>query len=326
MVLHEYHYVYSVRVFVTVYLALLLSAGVIGNGLVCAIFISKRNLRTSINIIVFSLAIADILQSCNMVFMIVSLNQGRWPLGYIFSQINGFVTISFVVTSLLHLFLISMNRYIMICLPKYKHLLSRKIAIVCIIIIWIYPALLAIGPVVGWSKYEYRPGKLLCTVRFNTNLSYTIVLVVSALLVPLIGLIYCYYQIMNLIGRNRRRIETLDIAIGGDRRKAELRIALMLGVVIFSFLIFYAPAGIANIWEMTVGPNYNMPISLDLIGVLLAMLNHVNNPIIYGFMNRQFRKTLRSWFTFSSSRQEELKPIPRRKTIQPSTIQRTNTL
>ena len=294
-----HHYSLGVRIFVSVYLSIILTAGIVGNGLVCAIFVTKRRLRTSINMIVFSLAIADILQSFNMIFMVICVNKGKWVLGYTFSQVNGFITIAFVVTSLLHLFLISLNRYIMICLTKCRHLLSKKIALVGIALAWGYPALLAIAPVLGWAKYEYRPGKLICTIRFNNDLSYTIILIASALLIPLVGLVYCYTKIMKVIIRNRRRIAKLDTAVGGDRRKEEIRIAVVLGVVVVSFIIFYAPAGVANLWEMTVDKSHVMPIYFDLTSVLLAMLNHANNPFIYGFMNKQFRETLMNWFGMS---------------------------
>lgn len=296
MVLSELHFPLGVRVFVSIYLSILLFLGIVGNGLVCAIYLAKRKLRTSINMIVFSLAVADILQSFNMIIMVVCVNHGKWVFGYVFSQISGFVTIAFVVTSLLHLFLISLNRYIMICLKKHKHLLSKRIAFIGIALSWLYPALLAICPVIGWAKYEYRPAKLMCTIRFNDDLSYTIILIASALLIPLIGLIYCYCKIMKVIIHNRRRIAKVDTIVGGDRRKEEIRIAVVLGVVVFSFILFYAPAGVANLWEMTVGPSYVMPIYFDLVSVLLAMLNHVNNPFIYGFMNKQFRETLMDWF------------------------------
>ena len=311
--LTEYHYSTSVRVFVSVFLTVVASFGIFGNALVCVVFVVKRNLRSSINMVVFSLAIADILQSCNMILMIISVNYGKWILGHTMCQINGFITIAFVVTSLLHLFLISVNRYVMVCIPGKKHLLSKKLALGCIIVSWVYPAILGICPLLGWSKYTYRPGKLMCTIRFNTSVSYTIILIGSALLIPFTGICFFYYKIMRKIIRNRKIVGNISNSIADQRKKEEVRIAVMLGVVILSFMVFYAPAGGANIAEITVSTEYELPIALDLFSVLLAMLNHANNPIIYGFMNQKFKEALWARFKVRSNDKSRVSSVVAKK-------------
>ena len=85
----EFFYSLPVRVLVTCYLSLVITVGVVGNILVCIIFGLAKELHTSINMLIVNLAIADILQSLNMIFMIVSINYGKWVLGTAMCEING---------------------------------------------------------------------------------------------------------------------------------------------------------------------------------------------------------------------------------------------
>lgn len=293
----EFHYSLAVRVFVSIYLSIVITVGVVGNAIVCVIFGLSKELHTSINMLIVNLAIADILQSLNMIFMVISINNGTWTLGQSMCEINGFVTIAFIVTSLISLFLISINRYIKICQPTKQNMFSKKVALYSIIAAWVIPAFLGLGPILGWSKYMYRPGKVLCTIKFNYNFSYTVTIMSAAILIPFIGICYCYFKIISTIRESRNRVFKPSTSTGYIQSyRKESRIALMLGVVMVSFATFYMPSSISNFYEMAQGTDYNLPVSLDLFSVLLAMVNHANNPIIYGLMNKNFRKPFEKLF------------------------------
>ena len=301
----EFHYSLAVRIVVSCFLTIVIAVGVIGNIMVCVVFGLTKELHTSINMLIVNLAVADILQSLNMTFMIISVNHGKWALGYEMCEVNGFVTIAFIVTSLISLFLISVNRYIKICKPSKQNVFSKKLAIYAIIAAWVIPAILGIAPIIGWSRYMYRPGKVLCTIKFNYDYSYTIAIMATAVVIPFLGICYCYYKIISAIRKSRKRVFKSNSSNGYTQSyRRESRIALMLGVVIISFVIFYMPSSVSNFYEMSQGMDYDLPVPLDLFSVLLAMLNHANNPIIYGFMNKNFRKPFIKMFHCESEREE----------------------
>ena len=300
----EYHYPTTIRLFVSIYLSMVISVGICGNTLVCFVYGITKELHTSINMLIINLAVADILQSFNMIFMIISVNYGKWVLGDAACQLNGFMSIGFIITSLLNLFLISVNRYLKVCQPGKKDLFSKKVAKYAIIVSWIYPALLAIAPVIGWSKYSYRPGKLMCVLKFNHDFAYTITMCMSALAIPFGGICLSYYKIVKTIRKSGKRVSKTNTSVISSTRSRESRIAIMLGIVIVSFIIFYLPSSSANFYEMAQGPEYDLPVPFDLFSVLLAMLNHANNPIIYGFMNKNFRKPITRLLHFETSADE----------------------
>ena len=289
-------YVYPVwaRVVISIFLSILIMMGCFGNLLVCFVFTRPKAMKTSINLFVVNLAVADILQSFNMIFMIIAANYGRWVLGDAMCQVHGFTTISFIVTSLITLFFISVNRYFTICSAmSQKSFFSKRNNILLIVFCWVYPALLAIAPVFGWSEYSYRPGKLMCTLKFSTDISYTVTLCASALFVPFAGICLSYYKIIAFMRVHRKRVETFRAQNAATRKKEDTHVAVMLGVVIASFMLFYLPSSTINFYELTQGADYSVPVVADVTTVLLAMMNHANNPVIYGFMNKGFQQEIR---------------------------------
>lgn len=298
----EYNFSLVVRILVTSYLSLVISVGMIGNCLVCVVYGLTKELHTPINMLIINLALADILQSLNMIFMILSVNYGKWIFGSTMCQIDGFVTISFVLTSIFSLFLISINRYIKVCHPARKDIFSRKVAIYVVLCSWLLPAMIAAGPLIGWSTYSYSAGKILCTLKSNEDFSYTITLCVASLFIPFGGICFCYFNIIITIRQRRKKIMKQHTTIFG--RKRESHITTMLGIVIGSFLLFYLPSATMNIYEIIQSPNHKLPKSIDLFGVLLAMLNHANNPIIYGYMNKNFRKPIKKLLRIKPRREE----------------------
>ena len=281
-------HVYEKATMATVLIAVSL-AGVIGNTLTFVVFVQNKGLRTTANILIVNLAIADILQSLNMVFMIVSLFSNGWIFGYNLCQLCGWSNIAFIVTSLFSLSLISVNRYFSVVKASQRHFFTVRSTIIMAALTWALASLIALGPVVGWSVYEYRPGKLMCTLQFSRSYSFTVTLMLLAIGLPFSTICFCTYKIIKHIKENNTRVAT-STAMAKRKRKEENRISLMLLSVIFGFMIFYTPASVLNFVQMGYGNTYRLPFRLDAWSVLLAMFNHANNPIIYCILNSNFRK------------------------------------
>ena len=78
-----------------------------------------------------------------------------------------------------------------------------------------------------------------------------------------------------------------------EQRKRERRVTLMLLVVIITFFIVYAPLPIAATIQAI---KYKVEAWVENLTVITAMLNHVNNPLIYGMMNGNFRQAVLNCF------------------------------
>lgn len=283
----------SEKIIISLILTVLIAGGITGNIIVCIVFAQNKNIQTPTNYLIVSLAVADVMQSATMIFMIKSLLSGGWELGSGVCQLTGFMNISFIITSLISLAMISLQRYFAVVRTTKRTVFSRRSTCCLIAFSWLFPAALAISPVLGWSAYEYRPGKLMCTLQFSYNISFTLTVCFSGLLVPFATICFSTYKILKTVRESGNRVSSSELAVQ-QRRKNESRVSIMLVSVVVSFLIFYLPAAIINCVQLGYGDNYNIPFRADVWTVIIAMFNHANNPVIYGLLNPNFRKAFKT--------------------------------
>eukprot|EP00794_Sanderia_malayensis_P013781 gene13781-15223_t len=284
---------FAEKIVMSCLLTVIILVGLVGNSLVCIIFVQNKNIRTIANCFIVNLAFADILQSATITFMIVSLLNDGWVLGNAACQLTGFMNVSFIVTSLFSLAIISVQRYITVVRKNSSFVIRKKQAIILVVVSWLFPAFIAIAPILGWSAYRYRPGKLMCTLQFSYNVSYTLTAVIIGLLAPFATICVSSYKIMKTVRDSANRVGNSSV-VGNQRRKHEVRVSMMLLGVIVCFIIFYMPASIVNFIQLGNGDDYILPYQVDAWTVILAMLNHANNPIIYGLLNKNFRSAFKA--------------------------------
>ena len=172
---------------------------------------------------------------------------------------------------------------------------------VYIMLAWCYPSLLAIGPLVGWSEYVFYPTQLFCQYDEQTSpISYVIMNYAVPSLCPSI-LCFCTWKMLRAVKRANQRVEE-QVTSRSRERKEERRITLMLLAVIISYLMLITPASIVTISSILlkykVKPWLDIStvildistVILDISTVIYMMVNHANNPVIYGLMNRNFRE------------------------------------
>lgn len=281
------------KVIMLIVLAIISFMGIVGNTLTCLIFAQNKPLRTSGNYLIVNLAVADLLQSFNMIFIFVSIIEDGWVLGTGLCQLCGWTNMSFIITSVLTLALISTHRYFAVVKKTMTKLFSKKNSLILIAFSWVYPAIFSIAPIYGWAKYEYRPGKLMCTLQFSESISYTLTLMAAGIVIPFALMCYTSFKIIKEIQHSRIRVANAS-SISQRRGRYEMRISVMLTSIVIFFFIFYSPASIVNLYQLGRGNDYTTPYRLDTWSVIMAMLNHANNPIIYGILNPNFRKGYRA--------------------------------
>jgi len=289
---HVSFYLYEKVIMLTV-LVVVAITGVLGNSFTCIIFAQNKPLRTSGNYFIVSLAVADLLQSFNMIFIFISIINDGWVLSEGLCQLCGWTNMSFIITSVFTLALIGAQRYFAVVRKTMIKLFSRRNSLYLIVFSWIYPAIFAIAPLFGWAKYEYRPGKLMCTLQFSESISYTLTLMIAGIFLPFAIMCYTSFKIIKEIRYSRIRISNTSTA-AQQRGRCERRISIMLTSIVIFFFIFYSPASIVNLYQLGRGNDYTTPYRIDAWSVIMAMFNHANNPIIYSILNPNFRKGYRA--------------------------------
>ncbi|XP_019614395.1 PREDICTED: uncharacterized protein LOC109462307 [Branchiostoma belcheri] len=188
---------------------LIMVATVVGNAAVCWIVISNPKLRTVSNQLVFNLALCDLLTAVvnGPITVVVLVSEKRWNMGDAMCAINGFTTTMFGLASVLTLAVISLNRFAMIVHPqKAGRWFSVWKLRAMIFGVWAISSLASFPPIVGWSTYQFIQGKAICTIKWSTDVSYTLFILPTFILLPFFVMIACYYKIFKVVKKNSQRI------------------------------------------------------------------------------------------------------------------------
>ena len=279
----------SQRMVINIVISLLAIFGFIGNLTVCITFSRSKNLQSSANIFIVNLAVTDTLQCLNMIFMVTAVNDVRWFMVSGLCQMNAFGQVTFIGTSVLSLALISLNRYFLIVKNSSGNIFTRRNTYLFIFFDWFIPLVLAISPVLGWSRYIFRAGYMSCLLDFGASLSYLIAFFGTFLFTPTVVMCFCSWKILVTLRRTKQRIQEVA-SISRNINKEERRVSVMLFVVIIAFFIFYMPISIINFIEVFSGGKYKIDPSIEVSTTIMSQLNHVNNPVIYGLLNRNYRR------------------------------------
>ena len=270
--------------------------GILGNLMVVLVTVKGKRVRTKGRAFIASLAIADTLSSTNLIFMLVSaVNYGKWVFGGTFCQLNGFLTSQFVASSTYSLQAISVNRYFIVVKQNlYRRAYTTRNQLLIIALIWCIPIPLAIGPVLGWSHFEFQTGKCLCLYDFRTSISYSIAVVLVTVLIPLLVMCLCYFQIFKQVRHHSNQVDTM-MNNAQTLSVQEVKITKTLFVVIAAYVVSFVPAAIVNLVKIVI-PTFQIPLWIDILFTILVFFNHANNPIVYGALNEQYRKAFKDIF------------------------------
>ncbi|KAK3730752.1 hypothetical protein QZH41_007122 [Actinostola sp. cb2023] len=275
------------------WLSIVIFIGVFGNILVIIVSVQGTRVRTRGKSLIVSMACADMLESLNMIFMLITAaSYGEWIFGDVMCTLHGFVSVEFVVTSMYSLMAISVNRYFMVVKSNlYKKVFTKLNLIIMITFIWVSSLVIATPPLLGWSKYEFQSNKATCMFYFSTSMAYSISLMALSVPGPLAVIIFCCYKIFIQVRQHQNRVQAIGLT-SGNVNVEEIRITKTLIIIIVAYLVCFIPPATVNLIEMVL-PTYKIPFWVDVVSMNLLFTNHANNPVIYGFFNRQYRQAFK---------------------------------
>jgi len=254
---------------------------VFGNSLVIGAFKVNRRLRTTTNLLLMSLAVADMLiGSISMplwVYTSITLTH-KGPI-YSFYQIFDVIC---GVSSILNLTAISLERCYALIAPIQHRNIRKRVVLAIIFVAWVLATL-------AGTMREFLADK--------NKTFYGVIVTVNFFFVPLTIILGAYGTIFHIARAHAR-------GRGVSSFKKDLRIATTVAVVIGLFLICWTPffalnfafsvCGIGKM-GMTTGCKglWKLPGVVLKINKWLQYLNSVCNPIIYGLRNKDFRRAFR---------------------------------
>ncbi|XP_052286629.1 octopamine receptor-like [Dreissena polymorpha] len=117
-----------------------------------------------------------------------------------------------LVTSVMSLCNISINRYVMVCYPqKFKDIYTVRNSVLMILGVAIFSILLSLPPLLGWSEYVYTPSHSFCFADWQNHMSYAFFMIGCCFGIPLMVMTVCNVFILRTVKFSRLRVKASSI-------------------------------------------------------------------------------------------------------------------
>ncbi|XP_065111823.1 trace amine-associated receptor 4-like [Paramisgurnus dabryanus] len=298
------HRLTVVKVTMYAFMLLMILMTVFGNLLIIISISHFKQLQSPTHLIVQSLAVCDcLLGSLVMPYSMMRSIEGCWFLGDVVCKVHSSLDMTFSISSLLHLSLISIDRYWAIYDPlRYKIRVTNNIVAVFITLTWIFSFVYSFSVVFSGVNAVGLEALILqmscfggCVLFFNKE--WGLICVIVVFIIPGTIMSSLYISIFNVVRKHAKVLsEKVSVTTTGvnsqssahRERKAAKTLALVMGV----FFICWLPFFIAT----AVDPFINFVTPADVFDALVwfGYFNSTCNPLIYGFFYPRFQKAFKT--------------------------------
>nr|XP_046909878.1 probable G-protein coupled receptor No18 [Dermatophagoides farinae] len=190
---------------------------IVGNVLVIIVVARFHRMRTVTNILLASLAIADItVASLVMPFTVVYDLYRYWPWGPVLCHFWISCDVMCCTASILHLCCVAIDRFWAITRPlRYRSLISKRRLFCCILIIWLCSAAISFIPIFSGWYHSQGPINIFTLEYVNecgldVNRIYATISSLTSFYLPLPIMFYVYLRILLVAERQSREIKQLE--------------------------------------------------------------------------------------------------------------------
>ncbi|XP_068121457.1 pinopsin-like [Hyperolius riggenbachi] len=281
----------STYLMIAVLMGIVVVLAIFVNGMVIVVTIRYKKLRSPLNYILVNLAVADLLVTIfgsticfhNNIF-------GYFTLGKTMCECEGFVVSLTGIVGLWSLAILAFERYIVICKPMGDFRFQQKHAIIGCSFTWIWALIWTSPPLFGWCSYVPEGLRTSCGPNWYTggtnNNSYILALFTTCFLMPLSTILFSYSSLLmalRAVAAQQKESETTQ--------RAEREVTRMVIAMVLAFLVCWLPYAA---FAMVTATNKDIVIDPMLASMpsYFSKTATVYNPVIYVFMNKQFRNCL----------------------------------
>ncbi|NXW73557.1 OPSR protein, partial [Hirundo rustica] len=279
------------------FMFLLVVLGVPINALTVVCTVKYKKLRSHLNYILVNLAVANLLVVCvGSTTAFYSFSQMYFSLGPLACKVEGFTATLGGITALWSLAIISWERWFVVCKPFGNIKFDGKLAVAGVLFSWIWACTWTAPPIFGWSRYWPHGLKTSCGPDVFSGSSdpgvqsYMLVLMITCCIFPLSVIIFCYLQVWMAI-----RAVAAQQKESESTQKAEKEVSRMVVVMILAFCFCWGPYAVFACFAAA-NPGYAFHPLTAAVPAFFAKSVTIYNPIIYVFMNRQFRNCILQLF------------------------------
>uniref|UniRef100_A0A3B4TSU0 Nociceptin receptor n=1 Tax=Seriola dumerili TaxID=41447 RepID=A0A3B4TSU0_SERDU len=287
----------GVKVTIVVVYMIVCVIGLVGNFLVMYVIIRYTKMKTATNIYIFNLALADSLFLATLPFQGTDVFLGFWPFGNALCKAVVSIDYYNMFTSTFTLTVMSMDRYVAVCHPvKALDMRTPHKAKVVNICVWVLASAFGVpAMVMGNVEEEQEHNSVECIVvlpepRSHWDPVFGTCVFLFSFLIPVAIISICYSLMV-------KRLRSVRILSGSKEKDRNLRrITRMVLVVVAAFVVCWTPIQIM-VLAQSLGFNLSSLFTLVLMHFCIA-LGYVNsslNPVLYAFLDENFKRCFREF-------------------------------
>ena len=278
-------------------------AALLGSYLMLRAFHKFQNLRTASNIILVSLSTADGLLAIPRILDIINLTL-RYNAKYllrmpVIQKVSGTFTFFLVSVIILHLALMSVERFIAIKFALTYHTIvtKRRSRIVSIAMwLWALVVTIALPKVLKLMGKDFRNADSNTSQVLHTRW-HLVFQAASMFLVPLLIILCSYTYIFIVSYKQRQHVREQGRDVPGmptikHQMKGARTLAIVVALCLLSIIALLVVTSLRIFCGISLGRRDQM-LMVNIVYDLAMFLNAVCNPLIYGWKNEEFRNAFR---------------------------------
>ncbi|CAK9816958.1 Allatostatin-A receptor [Anthophora quadrimaculata] len=283
-----------VVVVVPIFFGMIGILGLVGNSLVVIVVAANPNMRSTTNILIINLAVADLLFVIFCIpFTATDFVLPFWPFGNFWCKMVQYLIIVTAYASVYTLVLMSLDRYLAVVHPiRSMSWRTENHAIVAICIAWTIIFAISLPAFFIHGEFQDMDDSLsenltACRIlpQYNWPL-YQMSFFLFSYVLPL--MLICFFYICMLI-----RLWRGD-RVSAESRRGRRRATRLVLVVVGVFAFCWCPIQVILVTKsLDVYPLTSATIMLQIASHILAYTNSCVNPILYAFLSDSFRKAFR---------------------------------
>ena len=273
----------------------------LGSYFVLRAFHKFRKLRTASNNILVSLSIADGLLAIPLILDIIQLclkcNVGHCPHMHILKEVDGTITLFLLSVIVLHLSLMSSERFIAIKFAlRYQTIVTKRRARIVSIVMWLW-ALVVDVAVPSFREFGREMNADINTPQVLHIRWHLVFEAASMFLVPLLIILCSYTYIFIVSYKQRQHVREQGRDIPGmptvkHHMKGAHTLAIVVALCLLSIIALLVVTSLRIVYGKSLGRR-DQTLMENIVYDVAMFLNAVCNPLIYGWKNEEFRNAFR---------------------------------
>jgi len=287
-----------VSIIVPILFGIIIVIGFIGNALVVVVVSANKQMRSTTNLLIINLAIANLLFIIFCVpFTASDFVLTYWPFGDVWCRIVQYLIVVTMFVSIYTLVFMSVDRFLAVVHPiKSMSVRTEHHALMAIGVLWVVILVSAVPAVYythGERHYDFFSEEYFVCIFLNDEYEWAVFQIsffVTSFVLPLALICGLHLCILKRLWRG----VAPEGGVSAESLRGKKRVTRMVVIVVVTFAFCWCPIQIIlvlkslNMYEIT-----TFSVMTQIISHVLAYMNSCINPILYAYLSENFRKAFR---------------------------------